>query len=153
VSSAVLVATAFTLGRRLAFHKVGQDGTAKCDAPLSDDPAARVFGAVYAMDASCMSALDRIEGRGKGYEREQVQVVTAQGPLDAFAYLAEDAHIDPGLEPFHWYKCLVVEGARHHGFPESYVQAVAALASVRDPERDRAARNLAVLDAGHGRSG
>jgi hypothetical protein len=44
-----------------------------------------------------------------------------------------------------WYKLLVFEGAKHHGFPQSYTAAIAAVKSVPDHDADRAAENLSLL--------
>lgn len=37
---------------RLRFHKVGEDGSGKCDAEETGDPEDRVIGVVYAISAS-----------------------------------------------------------------------------------------------------
>ena len=74
-----------------------------------------------------------------------MSVVTEQGALEAFAYLADTTFVDAQLKPFHWYKILVLEGAKYHGFPASYVAAIANVGSISDPERERAAANLEVL--------
>ncbi len=143
--SARLVTTGFSVGHRLAFHKLGQDGSAKCDAPPAKNHDARVYGALYHLGASDMRHLDRVEGLGAGYDKAILSIVTKSGPLEAFAYLAQPGFIDPRLQPFHWYKRLVFAGARYHCFPESYRADISAVESIPDPQPDRAADNLSVL--------
>lgn len=148
--SARLVSTGYCRGRRPAFHKVGQDGTGKCDAPVATEPDARVFGAVYELVGADLAALDGVEGLGAGYLRERLAVRTGGGVVEADAYLAQPGFVDPARAPFDWYLELVLAGARYHGFPAGYVAALAATPTVPDADRRRAADNLSVL-AGPGR--
>jgi gamma-glutamylcyclotransferase (GGCT)/AIG2-like uncharacterized protein YtfP len=147
-SSARFVATGFCASRRLAFHKAGDDGTAKCDAPSAENGATRLYGALYELNPSDNHRLDRIEGLGGGYQKAVLSVVTPSGPRDAFAYLAQSHFIASHLKPFHWYKQLVLEGAKYCHFPESYLAAISAVESIPDPQPDRAAANLGVLESG-----
>ena len=143
--SAELIATGLILGRQLVFHKVGRDGSAKCNAPESDDLQASVFGAVYRLDAQDVPKLDKFEALGAGYERELLSVSTQVGHLEAFAYIAQPQFIDPVLKPFHWYKHLVIAGAKLHQFPDRYIAAISAVGSTSDPQSGRAEKNLRVL--------
>jgi hypothetical protein len=143
--SARLVSTGYCVGRRLAFHKVGRDGSAKCDAPSTPGSVSRIYGALYEMDAADTKTLDDIEGVGNGYDTATLSVVTTSGHLDAFAYLAQPVFVRPGLAPFEWYKLLVLEGARYHGFPQRYRASIASVKSVPDPDSDRRTENLSAL--------
>jgi len=164
VPSACLLTTASCPGRRLAWHKLGRDGSGKCDAPIvaaapglcgAESAAtgphgvgdlARIYGAVYRLSPADLSRLDIIEGCGSGYRRITLEVETDGGLLEVTTYVALRSHIDAALRPFHWYKQLVLEGARFHGFPAGYVQQIAATASITDPRPERATANLSVLD-------
>ncbi|MEM9567182.1 MAG: gamma-glutamylcyclotransferase family protein [Cyanobacteria bacterium P01_E01_bin.34] len=143
--SAQLITTGFTCSRQLVFHKVGRDGSAKCDALLAEDPDSTVFGAVFQLDERDISTLDRYEALGVGYQREILSVSTATGTLQAFAYIAQAQYVDPSLTPFHWYKQLVIAGAKLHQFPKSYIASIAAVRSTPDPQLQRATKNLGVL--------
>ena len=83
-----VVGTGVCAGRRLAFHKVGQDGTGKCDVPRVAE--ARVYGALYELGPAEWRQLDGIEGLGAGYEREVVSVLT------------EGSEVEAGLPPIQW---------------------------------------------------
>ena len=143
--SAQLITTGRVRGRRLVFHQVGQDGSAKCDALLSVDPDSTVFGALFQLDQQDIPILDKFEALGAGYEHEILSVSTGTGALEALAYIAQAHHTDPGLKPFHWYKQLVIAGAKLHQFPPPYIASIAAVDSTSDPDAERAAQNLGVL--------
>jgi len=143
--SARVVQTGRVLGRTLAFHKIGRDGSGKCDIPGVASGTAIVYGALIQIDEADWLELDRVEGAGKGYVRTGLTVDTDAGPVDADTYLALPKVIDPSLRPFHWYKQLVLEGARVHGFPELYLDAIRAVQAIQDDDADRARDELEVL--------
>lgn len=143
--SAQLMTTGCVRGRCLVFHKIGQDGSAKCDALLSADPDSTVFGALYQLDPREFPTLDRFEALGAGYDRQVLSVSTATRTLQAFAYIAQTHYVAPDLKPFHWYKRLVIAGAKRHQFPERYIASIAAVDSMADPIAERAAKNLGIL--------
>ena len=143
--SAQLVTTGFIGGRQLVFHKVGRDGSAKCDALHTENPDSTVFGALFRLDRRDIPTLDTFEALGAGYDREILSVSTSTGTLQAFAYIAQAQYVDPDLKPFHWYKQLVIAGAELHQFPDRYITAISAVHSKADPQPQRAAKNLGVL--------
>ena len=51
--------------------------------------------------------------------------------------LLRTTHIDDGLKPYHWYKNLVVLGAKHLQFPDAYVRSIEMIESVEDPDETR----------------
>lgn len=124
-------------GYRLRFHKIGRDGSAKCDAESSGDATDRVWGVVYAIPTAQRGLLDAYEGLGRGYRAVDIRLRRENGvALTAFCYLA--TRIDPRLRPFDWYREHVLRGAREHGLPQPYCAAIAAVA-IR-PDRDVARR-------------
>ncbi len=143
--SARLVGTGIWAGRRLAFHKIGQDGSGKCDAPAATRPDDRVHGAIYELTDADLGRLDRIEGVGAGYERKLVTLDGDAGGLTVNVYLAQKGWIDPELRPFDWYRLLVLSGAEHHSFPQSYTAAITAVRTIPDPDRRRAAGHLSPI--------
>ena len=56
------------------------------------------------------------------------------------------SHIDPGLRPFDWYKALVAAGARRHGFPQPYRDAIESVSAQPDSDDARATQNAALID-------
>lgn len=130
VPSAQFRAVAELLRHELKFHKIGQDGSAKCDAAETGEPGHVVLGVVFELNRSEKSVLDLKEGLGRGYE-EKVVVVSGEGEImEAVMYYA--TRIDPLLKPFHWYKEHVLRGAGENGLPEQYVQMIVGVESVVD---------------------
>ncbi len=130
-------------GYQLRFHKVGQDGSGKCDAYFTGEPRHRVWGALYWMDAAAKTTLDRIEGVGQGY-RHQALLLPGQGAPSAFLYVA--TRCDLNLRPFHWYREHVLQGARELGLPRDYQAAIAAIPCRADPDPRRRHAQYALQD-------
>lgn len=143
VPSALALSIAVLDGHRLAFHKVGRDGSAKCDIPACSDGDAWVYGVVFHIDPAHRTLLDQAEGLGNGYERKPVDVHSPDGTCwSAFAYCA--THTDATLRPFDWYKTHVLTGAAEHGMPSEYIAMIAGVESVVDPDPRRHHSELAV---------
>lgn len=148
VGPVVVIASGRLDGHALRFHKAGRDGSGKADAFATGNPADLVCGVVYEMSVEAKRKLDRFEGLGIDYLEKDVTIATAAGDLASTLYHAHPARIDPSVLPFDWYLRLVVDGARHHGLPEAYVERIAAHASRVDPDRARAKRALHLLANG-----
>lgn len=131
--SAMPTEVAYLDGYRLTFDKIGRDGSAKCDCECTGNAADRVYGIVYSIALSDKARLDAIEGVGIGYDDAMVEVVGAQGTLQARTYVA--THKDASLAPFHWYKQHVLDGAREWDLPAGYVRQIEQVVSVADPSR------------------
>ncbi len=143
VPSAVVVGVAILPGHRLAFHKVGRDGSAKCDATLTNAATDRVHGVIYRIDAWHKPRLDAKEGLGCGYEQKTVEVkLHDHGRSSAFLYYA--THVDASLKPFTWYREHVLHGARAHALPEHYIAAIHAVDAVDDPDPQRHRLEMAI---------
>ena len=141
VPSAQRVTTASLTAHRLAFHKVGRDGSAKCDIAPGLQEADRVHGVVYRLDPRHRAALDRAEGLGNGYEVKTVELYADdQTPIRAFTYYA--TLTDIGLRPYAWYLQHVLHGARENGLPEHYVTLIEAIEVIDDPDDARARTEL-----------
>lgn len=93
-----------------------------------------IYVAVYEMNSTGKSALDSIEGVGAGYARI---ALTVPGFGQCASYIAEETHLDDALSPYDWYKELVLAGARFHGLPQAYVDAIESVAAAPDPDADR----------------
>ncbi|WP_107851442.1 gamma-glutamylcyclotransferase family protein [Oceanimonas marisflavi] len=136
VPSSRVIAVAQLSRYRLMFHKVGQDGSGKCDIVSTGQPSDLVYGVVYDISPAEKPWLDRVEGLGAGYAEKPVRVITLSGAeLAAVCYVA--THIDAGLMPFSWYKAHVLHGAEEHGLPADYLRALGAVAAIEDSNRER----------------
>jgi len=115
------------LGRSLALDKMGADGSGKAN--LAPAAGGCVWGALYEIDTIHWPDLDRCE---PGYRRESVQVAMAETTVVASTYVSRTFTADP---PLHWYKRLIVEGAREHGLPAEWIAFLEQLPAHSGPER------------------
>lgn len=141
--SAKLVGTGYVEGRRLAFDKVSQDGSGKCDAEKTGNKTDRVYGVIFEIASSHKKALDDAEGLGKGYAEEEIEVATDQRSVKAITYIATKK--EPVLRPYHWYKAITIAGAVEHGLPTAYVECLRAFESAEDRNAKRRMKNEALL--------
>ncbi|MES9967489.1 MAG: gamma-glutamylcyclotransferase family protein [Sedimenticola sp.] len=132
-------------GHRLSFHKIGRDGSAKCNALYTGQAPDLVEGAVYAISQSERAALDEAEDLGRGYDACQVQVETGAGLISALTYCARPEMIDDSLLPFDWYKAFVIAGARHHRLPGDYIAWLEAVPASEDLDTARSQENSLIL--------
>jgi len=144
VPSATLLGIAVLAGHALRFDKPGSmDGTAKCDAAHTGNPADSVLGALYSIDAGELTLLDRFEGVGHGYERKRVCVVSASNEtVQAEIYVA--THTGADLRPLDWYKEHVLRGARALQLPLAYIATIEAIAADIDADEARRSRELSI---------
>lgn len=143
VPSAQVVDVAELAAHRLAFHKIGGDGTAKCDAFHTGDDCDAVLGVVFRIDAREKPVLDAAEGLGRGYEQKLVRLAVSDGSsLEAFTYYA--TLVDGALKSFDWYRQHVLRGAREHGLPEAYIRRIEAVQAVADPLVGRRAAEMSI---------
>ena len=141
--SAEFVEVAVLPDRALRFCKRSVDGSAKCT--LVPALGSRTLGAVYRLAAEDKELLDRAEGLDQGYEEAWQGLPLSDGVVRTFHYVAVPDYLDETLQPYHWYKHLVLAGARYHGLPDAYIAAIEAIASIDDPDADRRGQNEVVL--------
>lgn len=144
ISSAHLIDVIDLSGYCLKFHKLSNDGSAKCNLIKTNTNSDRVYAALYEMDYEQKHILDRFEGKGKGYRDCPVDIHHQGHKVTCFMYLAETSHINDQLQPYHWYKNLVLAGAQHLGFPAAYVAQIKAVESKQDNNIQRL-RNMQTL--------
>ena len=140
IRSATLRGTGFLRNYTLQFHKRGQDQSAKCG---STDCGQGLHVAVYEVDAADKKVLDTIEGVGKGYDIDEISV---PGFGKCFTYVASHTHIDELLEPFDWYREMVLLGCLRHAFPAPYCERIAAIPVIEDPDPVRRDRNWSTVN-------
>ncbi len=110
-------------GYRLAFNKRSDDKTVKAN--IIDDESNEVWGVVYLCDEAAMTRMDKCEGVDGGhYRRQKIQVITApeEMQIDAVTYVAGEEFICPEGEPSNEYLDWILDGARKHGLPDSYIK-------------------------------
>jgi gamma-glutamylcyclotransferase (GGCT)/AIG2-like uncharacterized protein YtfP len=127
-------------GRRLCFHKTSRDNSAKCNI-VRDKGSIHV--ALYELSGREKLKLDEIEGIGFGYAAESIHV---PGLGEAFTYVATQSHIDDRSRPYAWYRELVLTGCELHDFPLAYVAAIRSVAVIHDPDRERHAANMRIVE-------
>jgi gamma-glutamylcyclotransferase len=137
--SSKLVGTTSVQGRGLRFHKRSNDGSGKCNIVVAPES---IYLAVYELNISEKQGLDRIEGLGRGYEEQQLEVAEFGR---CFAYVASQESVDESLVPYSWYKKLVLLGCEYHGVPETYVHAIRNVAETGDSDGERHAKNMALV--------
>ena len=143
VPSARFRFTATLEAHDLRFHKRSRDGSAKCDALETRNPAHRVIGVVFEIAQTDKTTLDRYEGLGSGYEEKQVALLTSSdASITAFTYYA--THIDSALKPYSWYKHHVLSGAREHQLPVAYIERINGIESITDLNYERHECEMAI---------
>ena len=84
----------------------------------------RVWGVLYSITDAQFDFLDRTEGVTQGfYRRVQVGIVGADGRVCEAATYVSDRGV-AGRKASMRYLGLVLDGAREHGLPKSYVRAL-----------------------------
>jgi gamma-glutamylcyclotransferase len=127
--------------RRLAFAKKSHDGSGKCTVLAASDKDV-VWGVIYQLTREDKLKLDRHE---VGYHEASLRVSLNGVQTPAFTYIADPKLIDQSLRPYQWYKRYVVAGAREHGFPSEYIDAIDRVESMHDPDAARHAHHEACL--------
>lgn len=124
----------------LEFSKASKDGSGK--ATLAPAPSASVPGVIFEIDVAEQKRLDKHEGVGFGYRREDAFTVEGITVLTS-SYLGTS--LDRARQPFDWYLATVIAGAEHHGLNVDHVAALKRTPFVEDTDLNRKAR----LDAIH----
>ncbi len=143
VPSARAVGASILPGHELRFGKRGRDGSGKCTVIAAGSASALVHGALFEMPCAERPDLDAAEG--PDYQRKQALFELAGETFEGFYYEALEHAVDHKLEPFDWYRELVLRGARYHNFPATYVERLARISCRPDPDPERAAAMLRLL--------
>ena len=108
--SAKVVGTGVARAWSLAFSKASKDGSGK--ATLVAEPNSAVPGVIFEIDLAERELLDRHEGVGSGYRRDDAFAVEGI-TVPTSSYLGTS--LDHTLRPFDWYLATVVAGADYYG--------------------------------------
>lgn len=126
---------------RLCFNKKSDDGSGKAN--IEEYSGGEMWGVIYTMSEADLRRLDRGE---VGYHREKVTVNMPDGvPTEVWVYVANESTKQAKLRPYSWYKRFLVEGAKEHGLPATYVEALQRIDADEDKNvaRDSKKRSLA----------
>ena len=141
------VGRAHVEGHRITFFKRSADESGKAMIEQTDDSNDVVHGVLFDIPRHELEVLDKHEGVGKGYWRkagfEVIEQITKEN-VPAMTYMAEKSHIVAGLQPYDWYKALILAGAEQHGLPKSYIEDIRSMSALVDPDKDRRARGQAI---------
>jgi gamma-glutamylcyclotransferase len=154
--SAKVIGTGSIAGYTLDYSKRGRDGSGKATI-VPAGPEDRVHGVLFRLLADDIALLDEFEGYRRGYDRLDavpVEQAGADSTSKACTYIAEDASRDGELQPFDWYRALVIAGAIENGLPLPYVEGTLAVTAVADLNERRQTQIEALRllnDGGHSR--
>ena len=128
---------------QLIFHKIGRDGSAKCDIYETGRVSDLVWGVLFEISRDERHLLDSAEGLSCGYEYKTVRVKSNETIIEAGAYYA--THIDSSLLPFDWYLNFVLKGAEEHGLPSSYLNSLKLHSAMVDSDQERSQKNFSLF--------
>ncbi len=150
--SASCIGAAMLGGYRIRFHKVGKDGSAKCNALTTGNLDDAVYGVVFHVADRDTTALDKEEDvKEGGYSRRQVNIVMLNDSREGLVecYFSNPKFIDDNCLPFDWYKALVIAGALEHDLPEEYVRLLRECPSIEDGDQERSDKAMGLLGPWH----
>lgn len=134
-----VVGTGVARAWSLAFSKASKDGSGK--ATLVTAPNSAVPGVIFEIDLAEQEQLDRHEGVGYGYRRDDTFAVEGSS-VPTSSYLGTS--LDNTLRPFDWYLATVIAGAEYHGLDTAHVAALRGTRFVEDTELGRRTRVEAI---------
>lgn len=142
ISSAKVIGIGILHNHRLAFHKISEDGSGKCDVVPSESDT--VYGIVFEINKKQKTKLDRLEGLGKGYAEKTVVVELMESGETICAVTYYATNIDPKLKPYTWYKKHVLTGATEAKLPPDYITDIKNVQTDKDPDKKREAKELRI---------
>lgn len=142
--SARPVGVAYADGYALEFSKrSNKDGSGK--GSLIKASGERAYGVLFEIEDGELAALDREEGNGYGYRREDGFAVRRAGTHEEVATRTYIATVrDTTLRPFDWYLALIVAGARQNAVPPDEIERLLAVSYDVDARHDRERRQDAI---------
>lgn len=151
--SAICIGVGLLLGYKIKFHKIGMDGSAKCNAFATGNKNDFVYGVVFDVSEKDLAVLDEEEDieRG-GYYRRKVNVIMQKDSKQYLVecYFANSEFIDNTLYPFEWYKELVIAGAREHDLPDDYISMLDVCPGTKDNDHYRVMKVKKILGQSYG---
>jgi gamma-glutamylcyclotransferase (GGCT)/AIG2-like uncharacterized protein YtfP len=144
VGRALHLGRAHLPGYHLAFAKRSRDGSGKCTL-FTQPRGAGVWGVVFALTPRQKGVLDEYEG--VDYTAESVILNSPRGRLRAYTYIGTRRSIDHSLQPYAWYRDLVLAGAVQAGLPDHHIAKIESVPVCSDGDPARASENLSLITA------
>lgn len=88
----------------------------------SDDTADEVQGLLHVCNDEHLPMLDAMEAYGVGYDRVEVELETASGPMHALTYVGLPSYLDNTCLPTRRYLNILLKGAGSAGLDEAYIE-------------------------------
>ena len=147
VLSAIKVCNASVEGYKFSFNKRSNvDGSAKGNIHQTNDVTDKVWGVVFEIAETDKSGLDEVEGLGKGYNEQQIELFDEKGnAVQAQVYVTDSGAINNDVLPFDWYKAFVVTGAEQNNLPADYTETLKNATAKADKNAQRSQKQLAIL--------
>ncbi|MEO9781607.1 MAG: gamma-glutamylcyclotransferase family protein [Sedimentitalea sp.] len=140
-STARVIGTAHAYSFGLEFSKPSKDGSGKATLIKSELQEVVTPGVLFEIERSELRNLDRAEGAGYGYDRDdsfRVACASTGATVNAKTYLASTTK--PELKPFDWYLALVLAGSHHHALQEDHIRRLRAINHIVDSDHGRKVR-------------
>ncbi|MEM6941015.1 MAG: gamma-glutamylcyclotransferase family protein [Pseudomonadota bacterium] len=87
-------------------------------------PSDVVQGVLHECNDGHLAALDKLEGRGVGYDRIEVPVETTEGVERAYTYVGRPLYLNEACLPTKRYLTILVRGANQAGLDPEYIAAL-----------------------------
>ena len=128
---------------KLTFYKRSNDNSGKCDIYDTRDSNDYVLGIIYEINKNEQEKLNRIEGKGNGYELKEIEVINENNEIiRTISYFA--TNIDENLKPYCWYKKHVLEGAKENHLEDDYIKTIEKIPCKIDLDEKRKNRELSI---------
>lgn len=82
----------------------------------------QVHGLLHICDDEHLPLLDAMESYGVGYDRIEVELETARGPVRALTYVGLSSYLDDACLPTRRYLNILLKGASQAGLDEAYIE-------------------------------
>ncbi len=147
VPSATKICNASVDGYKFSFNKRSNvDGSAKGNIEFTSNNEDKVWGVIFEIDEADKSGLDKVEGLGKGYNEQQIDLLDDKGnTIKAQVYMADAASINNEVLPLDWYKAFVVTGAEQNDLPADYTEKLKNTTAKADKNVERSEKQQAIL--------
>lgn len=144
-NSAKVLGVATAKDHTIEFSKPSKDKSGKATLISSVGSDVHTQGVLFEIKKSELQSLDKAEGAGYGYVRNDAFSVVRSGEnvvVTAVTYIASKPQAD--LKPFDWYLALVVAGALEHDLENNHIDSLLAVPYDKDLDMDRQSRRYAL---------
>lgn len=116
---------------KLLFNKRSDDGSGKANVEAA--AGLDMWGVLYTIPDAHLRVL---ESKEVGYVKRTEPVTVDDSVIKAWVLVASDPMAGP-RQPYGWYKRFLVDGAREHGLPTSYIDLLDSIQATDDRSRTR----------------